>query len=78
VHGYGGGLLRALSARKAARREHPATLTLQENMCMVVRPTLSRRMKGRVQFGELVRVTKTGFRIAPPHAARLFKAGQAI
>jgi Xaa-Pro dipeptidase len=79
VHGYGGGYFAPILGSKSRPAGHPATLTLRENMCMVVQPNvITRDEKAGVQFGELVRVTKTGCESLhrTPHA--LFKAGQTI
>jgi Xaa-Pro dipeptidase len=52
---------------------------LQENMCMVVQPNvITPDEKAGVQFGELIRVTKTGFESLHHTPHGLFKAGQAI
>jgi Xaa-Pro dipeptidase len=55
------------------------TMTLQENMCMVVQPNpVTKDGKAGVQFGELVRVTKTGFESLHRTPHELFRAGQMI
>ena len=79
VHGYGGGYFAPILGSKSRPAGHPATLTLRENMCMVVQPNvITRDEKAGVQFGELVRVTGTGCESLhrTPHA--LFTAGQTI
>jgi Xaa-Pro aminopeptidase len=79
VHGYGGGYFAPILGSKSRPAGHPATLTLQENMCMVVQPNvITKDEKAGVQFGELVRVTKTGFESLHHTPHGLFKAGQAI
>ena len=79
VHGYGGGYFAPILGSRSRPAGHPPTLTLAENMCMVVQPNvITRDEKAGVQFGEVVRVTSTGFESLhrTPHA--LFRAGQAI
>jgi Xaa-Pro dipeptidase len=79
VHGYGGGYFAPILGSKSRPAGHPATLTLQENMCMVVQPNvITKDEKAGVQFGELVRVTKTGFESLHRTPHGLFQAGQAI
>jgi Xaa-Pro aminopeptidase len=52
---------------------------LVENMCIVVQPNvIARDQKAGVQFGELVRVTATGFESLHRTARGLFRAGQVI
>src|SRR5215468_6449342 len=79
VHGYGGGYFAPILGSKSRPAGHPATLVLQENMCMVVQPNvITPDEKAGVQFGELIRVTKTGFESLHRTPHGLFKAGQAI
>jgi len=79
VHGYGGGYFAPILGSKSRPAGHPPTLVLQENMCMVVQPNvITKDEKAGVQFGELVRVTKTGFESLHRTPHDLFKAGQAI
>jgi Xaa-Pro dipeptidase len=79
VHGYGGGYFAPVLGSKSRPAGHPATLVLQENMCMVVQPNvITPDEKAGVQFGELIRVTKTGFESLHHTPHGLFKAGQAI
>ena len=79
VHGYGGGYFAPILGSKSRPAGHPATLVLQENMCIVVQPNvITPDEKAGVQFGELIRVTKTGFESLHRTPHGLFKAGQAI
>jgi Xaa-Pro aminopeptidase len=79
VHGYGGGYFAPILGSRSRPAGHPATLTLRENMCMVVQPNvITRDEKAGVQFGELVRVTRTGFESLHRTAHDLFRAGQTI
>jgi Xaa-Pro dipeptidase len=79
VHGYGGGYFAPILGSKSRPAGHPPTLVLQENMCMVVQPNvITKDEKAGVQFGELIRVTKTGFESLHHTPYGLFKAGQAI
>jgi Xaa-Pro dipeptidase len=79
VHGYGGGYFAPILGSRSRPAGHPTTLTLQENMCMVVQPNvITRDEKAGVQFGELVRVTKTGFESLHQTPHDLFRAGQLI
>jgi Xaa-Pro aminopeptidase len=79
MHGYGGGYFAPILGSKSRPAGHPPTLTLQENMCMVVQPNvITRDEKAGVQFGELVRVTKTGFESLHRTPHGMFRAGQAI
>ena len=62
VHGYGGGYFQPILGSNRVLRGTPPTLVLQENMCMVVQPNvITKDEKAGVQFGQCVRVTKTGF-----------------
>jgi Xaa-Pro dipeptidase len=77
VHGYGGGYFAPILGSKSRPAGNPATLTLQENMCMVVQPNvITPDDTAGVQFGELVRVTRTGFESLHRTPHGLFKAGQ--
>jgi len=79
VHGYGGGYFAPILGSKSRPAGHPPTLTLQENMCMVVQPNvITRDEKAGVQFGELVRVTKTGCESLHRTPHGMFRAGEAI
>jgi Xaa-Pro aminopeptidase len=79
VHGYGGGYFAPILGSKSRPAGHPATLTLAENMCVVVQPNvITRDEKAGVQVGELVRVTGTGFESLHRMPHGLFKAGRAI
>ena len=79
VHGYGGGYFAPILGSKSRPAGHPVTMTLQENMCMVVQPNpVTKDGKAGVQFGELVRVTKTGFKSLHRTPHQLFRAGQTI
>ncbi len=79
VHGYGGGYFAPILGSRSRPAGHPAMVTLQENMCMVVQPNvITRDEKAGVQFGELVRVTKTGCESLHRTPHDLFGAGQAI
>jgi Xaa-Pro dipeptidase len=79
VHGYGGGYFAPILGSKSRPAGHPVTMTLQENMCMVVQPNpVTKDGKAGVQFGELVRVTKTGFESLHRTPYELFRAGQMI
>ena len=79
VHGYGGGYFAPILGSKSRPAGHPTTLVLQENMCMVVQPNvITKDEKAGVQFGELIRVTKSGFESLHRTPHGLFKAGQAI
>ena len=61
VHGYGGGYFAPILGSNSRPAGHPATLTLRENMCLVVQPNvITRDEKAGVQVGELVRVTAGG------------------
>ena len=79
VHGYGGGYFAPILGSKSRPAGHPVTMTLRENMCMVVQPNpVTKDGKAGVQFGELVRVTKTGFESLHRTPHELFRAGQMI
>jgi Xaa-Pro aminopeptidase len=66
-------------AAATLRRSWDPRAALQENMCMVVQPNpVTKDGKAGVQFGELVRVTKTGFESLHRTPHELFKAGQTI
>jgi Xaa-Pro aminopeptidase len=79
VHGYGGGYFPPILGSKSRPAGHPATLTLRKNMCMVVQPNvITRDEKAGVQFGELIRVTRTGCESLHRTPRGMFRAGQAI
>jgi Xaa-Pro dipeptidase len=79
VHGYGGGYFAPILGSRSRPAGHPATLTLQENMCMVVQPNvITRDEKAGVQFGEVVRVTANGCESLHRTPHELFRAGQTI
>jgi Xaa-Pro dipeptidase len=79
VHGYGGGYFAPILGSKSRPAGHPATLTLRENMCMVVQPNvITRDEKAGVQLGELVQVTGTGCESLHRTPRALFRAGQTI
>ncbi len=79
VHGYGGGYFAPILGSKSRPAGHPATLTLAENMCLVVQPNvITPDEKAGVQVGELVRVTRTGCESLHRTPHGLFKAGQAV
>ena len=79
VHGYGGGYFPPIIGSKSRPAGQMPTFPLQENMCMVVQPNVvTRDLKAGVQFGELVRVTKTGFESLHRTPPGLFRAGQLI
>ncbi len=79
VHGYGGGYFQPILGSKSRPAGHPPTLVLQENMCMVVQPNvITKDEKAGVQFGQCVRVTKTGFESLHAFSAGQFKAGQVL
>ena len=57
VHGYGGGYFAPILGSKSRPAGHQATLTLQENMCVVIQPNvITRDERAGVQFGELVQI----------------------
>jgi len=79
VHGYGGGYLPPIIGSKSRPAGQTPTFPLKENMCLVVQPNvITRDLKAGVQFGELVRVTATGFESLHRTPHGMFRAGQAI
>jgi Xaa-Pro dipeptidase len=79
VHGYGGGYFQPILGSKSRPAGHPPTLVLEENMCMVVQPNvITKDEKAGVQFGQCVRVTKTGFESLHNMPAAMFRAGQIL
>jgi Xaa-Pro dipeptidase len=79
VHGYGGGYLPPIVGSKSRPAGQMPTFPLQENMCLVVQPNvITRDLKAGVQFGELVRVTRTGFESLHRTPHGMFRAGQII
>jgi Xaa-Pro aminopeptidase len=79
VHGYGGGYFAPILGSRSRPAGHPATLTLAENMCVVVQPNvITPDEKAGVQVGELVRVTRSGCESLHRMPRGMFKAGQAI
>jgi Xaa-Pro aminopeptidase len=79
VHGFGGGYLPPVIGSRSRPAGQMPTLPLAENMCLVVQPNvITRDFKAGVQFGELVRVTATGFESLHRTPHGMFTAGQAI
>lgn len=79
VHGYGGGYLPPIIGSRSRPAGQLPAFPLQENMCLVVQPNvITRDLKAGVQFGELVRVTETGFETLHRTPHGMFRAGQAI
>ena len=79
VHGYGGGYLPPIIGSKSRPAGQMPTFPLQESMCLVVQPNvITRDFKAGVQFGELVRVTSTGFESLHRTPHGMFRAGQVI
>jgi Xaa-Pro dipeptidase len=79
VHGYGGGYLPPIIGTRSRPAGQMPTFALQENMCLVVQPNvITRDLKAGVQFGELVRVTATGFESLHRTPHGMFRAGQII
>ncbi len=77
VHGYGGGYFAPILGSKSRPSGHSSDVILKENMCMVVQPNvITKDEKAGVQFGELIRVTKTGFESLHRTPKGLFRAGQ--
>jgi Xaa-Pro aminopeptidase len=62
MHGFGGGYLPPILGARSRPAGPLPTMTLEENMTVVVQPNvIARDIPAGVQVGELVRVTKTGF-----------------
>ncbi len=79
VHGYGGGYFAPILGSNSRPAGHPATLTLRENMCLVVQPNvITRDETAGVQIGELVRVTAGGCESLHRLPQGLFRAGQLL
>jgi len=79
VHGYGGGYLPPIVGSKSRPAGQVPTFPLEENMCLVVQPNvITRDLNAGVQFGELVRVTATGFESLHRMPHGMFRAGQMI
>ena len=79
VHGYGGGYLPPIIGSKSRPAGQMPTFPLQENMWLVVQPNvITRDFKAGAQFGELVRVTRTGFESLHRTPHGMFRAGQVI
>jgi len=79
VHGYGGGYLPPIIGSRSRPAGQLPTFPLKENMCLVVQPNvITRDLKAGVQFGELVRVTATGFESLHRTPHGMFRAGQVI
>jgi len=76
VHGYGGGYFAPILGSKSRPAGHPPTLTLHENMCLVVQPNvITRDESAGVQVGELVRVTASGCESLHRLSRQLFRSG---
>jgi Xaa-Pro dipeptidase len=79
VHGYGGGYLPPIIGSNSRPAGPIPDFPLEENMCLVVQPNvITRDLKAGVQFGELVRVTATGFESLHRTPHGMFRAGQVI
>jgi Xaa-Pro dipeptidase len=79
VHGYGGGYLPPIIGSNSRPARPTPAAPLEENMCLVVQPNvITRDLKAGVQFGELVRVTATGFESLHHTPHGMFRAGQVI
>src|SRR6266481_5773391 len=79
VHGYGGGYLPPIIGSRSRPAGQLPTFPLKENMCLVVQPNvITRDLKAGVQFGELVRVTATGFESLHRTPHGMFRAGQVL
>jgi Xaa-Pro aminopeptidase len=79
VHGYGGGYLPPIIGSRSRPAGQMPAFPLAENMCLVVQPNvITRDLKAGVQFGELVRVTATGFESLHRTPHGMFRAGQVI
>ena len=79
VNGFGGGYFQPILGSKSRPAGRPPALVLQENMCMVLQPNvITKDEKAGVQFGQCVRVTKTGFESLHVFPAAQFKAGQVL
>jgi Xaa-Pro dipeptidase len=79
VHGYGGGYLPPILGSRSRPAGQVPTFPLAENMCLVVQPNvIARDQKAGVQFGELIRVTASGFESLHRTPRGLLRAGQAI
>jgi Xaa-Pro dipeptidase len=79
VHGFGGGYLPPIIGSKSRPAGQMPTFPLEENMCLVVQPNvITREFTAGVQFGELIRVTATGFESLHRTPHGMFRAGQMI
>jgi Xaa-Pro dipeptidase len=79
VHGYGGGYLPPILGSKSRPAGPTPAFALAENMCLVVQPNVvTRDHQAGVQFGELVRVTRTGYESLHRTPHGFFRAGQII
>ena len=79
VHGFGGGYLAPIIGSKSRPAGQMPTFPLEQNMCLVVQPNVvTRDCQAGVQFGELVRVTATGFESLHRTPHGMFRAGQMI
>jgi Xaa-Pro dipeptidase len=79
VHGYGGGYLPPIIGSRSRPAGQVPTFPLAQDMCLVVQPNvITRDLKAGVQFGELVRVTATGFESLHRTPHDMFRAGQII
>jgi Xaa-Pro dipeptidase len=79
VHGFGGGYLPPIIGSRSRPSGQMPTMPLRENMCLVVQPNvITRDLKAGVQFGELIRVTATGFESLHRTPHGMFRAGQMI
>jgi Xaa-Pro dipeptidase len=79
VHGYGGGYFPPIIGSRSRPAGQMPTFPLEENMCLVVQPNvITRDLRAGVQFGELIRVTRTGFESLHQTPHGMFRAGQII
>ena len=79
VHGFGGGYLPPIVGSRSRPAGQIPIFPLEENMCLVVQPNvITRDLKAGVQFGELGRVTASGFESLHRTPHGMFRAGQVI
>jgi Xaa-Pro aminopeptidase len=74
MHGFGGGYFPPILGSKSRPAGPLPTMTLQENMTVVIQPNpITRDQTAGVQVGEMIRVTKTGFERLHSAERRLFR-----
>jgi Xaa-Pro aminopeptidase len=76
MHGFGGGYFQPILGTRSRPAGPLPKMTLEENMTVVVQPNvITKDHKAGVQVGELIRVTRSGFKLLHNTKRGFFRAG---